>query len=331
MVNEEVASSEDLAAGTRRLRELRREVLQAVGEHGPNSEHAWTLQALLESESVSLIPPPGSSAAIMAYLQQLRSDLMQIRSERPGSGTALDAWNLYFNESERLGYSLTALEEYSPDEEVRFFSRVVWGIDGHAYWTGPRVFAMNGGRSRMPRRWWWERENQTQLKNQVRIWPTCGQAHCIAPTHNVAGAPGPGRRWTDTELIGKLQAYALKHGRSPSRKDWAKAGFEPTTGGFLYYFGSWNKALVSAGLELNRNDYTAEDCLKAIRFARQKLGHWPSHDEFIGLSRELNSRGLPGSMHSIRRNHGSWMNAKEKARHGDGSFAGRANLPGRDG
>jgi hypothetical protein len=56
--------------------------------------------------------------------------------------------------------------------------------------------------------------------------------------------------WDKAEIIGALQAFADRHGRSPTWVDWTRAGpNHPQTRTLYRYFRSWNQALHRAGLQ----------------------------------------------------------------------------------
>lgn len=267
---------------------------------------------MLTAAENKILPKSDDHAGVTAYLQQLRTDLLATRAENPGF--ALDAFNLYFEESERLGRSLTALPEHSPDEGVRFFARVVHGTNGHAYWTGGKDFRGNVGNLVAPRRWWWRKE-VGELSRDVLIKPGCGQPHCIAPGHQLTSRRGDQQKYSEEEMLGKLQTVALRLGHPPSRADWIALEVKPSEKAYAYRFGGWTKALVRAGLQPNWREYSAEDCMRAIRYIRSKVGHWPSEDEFLAHKKELMAKAMPASMDPMIRLFGRYTAAREAAKH----------------
>lgn len=302
----------DLSKGTALLAQLRREELRALQEYGENSAQARRAGRMLFSAEIVILPDPTDAAAVTAYLQQLKADLDWTREHAPGYG--LDAFNLYYAEANRLGRNLSALPEYSPDEATRFFAKVVHGTGGHAYWTGGQDFFLNSGGQSRPSRWWY-RHAIGELSEKVLLKPGCGQPRCIAPGHQVEAAKGVARRFTEDELIGKLQAVALRLGHSPTREEWRELEMVPTTGTYEYTFGNWNGALGRAGLEPKKKEFSAEECLWAIRYVRSKLGRWPTVREFLAHSEQLIHKGLPGSAYPIDRHYGTFAKARDAAKH----------------
>jgi Homing endonuclease associated repeat len=58
------------------------------------------------------------------------------------------------------------------------------------------------------------------------------------------------RRWSQSEIIGSLQAWAAYHGRSPEYADWRYAGpYNPSALTVRKSLGSWPEALRIAGLD----------------------------------------------------------------------------------
>jgi Resolvase, N terminal domain/Recombinase/Homing endonuclease associated repeat/Recombinase zinc beta ribbon domain len=56
--------------------------------------------------------------------------------------------------------------------------------------------------------------------------------------------------WTDTEIIGALQAWADANGRSPRSQEWLRSGLDqPSSKTVLTHFKTWSQALRQAGLQ----------------------------------------------------------------------------------
>ena len=60
-------------------------------------------------------------------------------------------------------------------------------------------------------------------------------------------------------LISELQRFELENGRNPRTYDMQNKFGYPAAGTYTNYFGSWNNALIAAGLEINHLDGT-ETC-----------------------------------------------------------------------
>lgn len=199
------------------------------------------------------LPEPRSRQA-HEHVKHLRDELHRIRAEKPGSGYALDAYVRYMREASLLGLNPTALPQYSPFEEDRFFARVVDGPDGHRYWINQEMrFDLNDGRTRNPRRWWWEHHHQTALHDYQDVIPTCGERRCINPSHCQTGRSHARRKYTDLQMIGALQVATMRLGRPPTEQEWIDSGHKPSSTTFGLRFGTWNKSLIAAGLEPNPN------------------------------------------------------------------------------
>lgn len=248
---------------------------------------------------------------------------MQRLDAKGKPGPALDAYNRMNAEAHRLGRDLTALNPYLEDEAERFFSRIIRGADGHAYWhlgvgrgrTGPS-FELNDGRGQAPGRWWWEHETGATLTINDVIRPTCGALNCINPTHAQC-SPRSSRRFSDQHMLGKLQVVALRLGHAPSTVEWRRGGHEPTDSVYYLRFGSWTAALQAAGLtprphQATPNAVTAADCLKSIRRARHILNRWPTTLDFERLSPQLRAVGLPGNPKTIKKYCGGTWDAALK-------------------
>lgn len=194
-----------------------------------------------------------------------------------------------FRASVAAGRPLDSLDTYDPNEERRFFSRVIQGPDGHCYWaTRGRVFHANGGRQINAARWWFFHLNGERGRGVLR--PACGEANCIHPHHQVWVPWDEFRRfWTDGTLIGLLQVAASRLGRSPQAVEWDRQRREGQPSSSLYdvRFGGWAKALAAAGLEpapLSGTQFTitwtAEKILDVLRADLAKRGRRPTMDEW---------------------------------------------------
>lgn len=108
------------------------------------------------------------------------------------------------------------------------------------------------------------------------------------------------------ELISSLQDLAKQLGRSPYVTDVGKNGL-PAFQAYANAFGSWNKALKAAGLELNTNrgEYTEERLLWDLRDLAEELGRTP-------VKRDLKGRKT-ASVRKYVQVFGSWNDALKAA------------------
>jgi DNA invertase Pin-like site-specific DNA recombinase len=80
-------------------------------------------------------------------------------------------------------------------------------------------------------------EVRVDLREWARSAPQEGRKH------------PPNRKWPRAEILGALQAWADKHGRSPRFSDWRQSGpFHPSSLTVRKQFGTWPDALCQAGL-----------------------------------------------------------------------------------
>lgn len=72
-------------------------------------------------------------------------------------------------------------------------------------------------------------------------------------------------RWTEQQIIDRMRAWAALHGRAPKKREWYQGAHDegtsqrgpadadyPHTNVVLAHFGTWNKAVIAAGLTPNR-------------------------------------------------------------------------------
>lgn len=250
-------------------------------------------------------------------IEAYREDMQ--RTDTPGNmGRALDAYNRLVAESERLGRSLSALDPYLEDEVERFFSRVIYGADGHAYWPRRGNFDL-GGSSTHPRRWWWGHVNGALASKTIALTSLCGEPNCIRPEHCGIASRERARLFSDQQMIGSIQVVAMRLGYVPRGQEWDKAGYRPSVGVYAQRFGSFQRAVRAAGLEMRTvkraNRFTREDCVNAITFSRHNLNRWPTHSDFLRLRDELAKRDLPIEPKTILRHFKAktWAEAMERA------------------
>jgi hypothetical protein len=130
-------------------------------------------------------------------------------------------------------------------------------------------------------------------------------------------------RITEQELIAALQALSDKLGRSPCFEDMIEDGrYGAAT--YLYRFGSWNQALIVAGLQ-PRPDQTDQipdrDLIIELRRLSGELGHLPKRKEMENMGR------YSGATYYDR--YGSWRESLSKAGFSEDSDTKEAHLTAR--
>jgi hypothetical protein len=93
--------------------------------------------------------------------------------------------------------------------------------------------------------------------------------------------------FSDKRLLELLREFSLRHGKTPAARNAGKNGI-PSTTTYLVRFGSWNKAILAAGLQPLRdgaytgpNKYTEGELLAALRAFAQRLGYIPTANDMI--------------------------------------------------
>lgn len=87
-----------------------------------------------------------------------------------------------------------------------------------------------------------------------------------------------------------------------------KAQADPSVDTITNVFGSWNDALEQAGLDIQPDQYTEEECIEALRYIAKELGRSPTVREYRTHRRptdpslrSISGRScLPGVRHRIR-------------------------------
>lgn len=210
-------------------------------------------------------PAPEEWLAFHAYLggrsyRELDALFRDLRSEYADDPTPRK-WArqsaCYFARSVRAcqeGRPLDQLRIYSPDEEERFWAQTIDGPDGHVYWQGSQTFRDNGGGYQNPQRWVWQRTHG-KLDYGEQIVSGCGTENCVAAEHlrHRPRRERAGYGMSDEQVIGGLQALALRLGHAPSARDWNEAGHKLGAAGVAWRFGkTWPRALAAAGLRAQR-------------------------------------------------------------------------------
>jgi hypothetical protein len=237
---------------------------------------------------------------------------------------AASEWERRFREQVRAGNPPDQLRRFCSDEVERFWARTIPGMDGHVYWDAGRQFRRNDGKTRRPVRWVWEHVHGP-LPMTTDVWTTCGEPNCVAVEHLTAGRSAR-RDWYRTEqIIGAIQVQAMRLGRPPNQKEWQKVGAHPSSTVIVGRFGSWDKAIASAGLDpakiqRNRGGGTKfqmtppERIIGALQHFAETFGHTPSswdwHTKHSGWVREHH---YPVARTIRRLGQGSWPEALRRA------------------
>lgn len=119
------------------------------------------------------------------------------------------------------------------------FDRVQSGVSPHNFCSRSCAVAVNN--QRFPKRGIGPREcANNSCKNLVKGWLKYCSAEC---------REGVRRRFTKKELILSIQNTVNSFGRTPAKREVVNLA-----GACVYYFGSWNNAIVAAGFTPNRSD-----------------------------------------------------------------------------
>jgi hypothetical protein len=118
--------------------------------------------------------------------------------------------------------------------------------------------------------------------------------------------------WERGEIIGALQAFADRHGRSPTWVDWTRAGPNHPQARTLYrHFKNWNQALRRASLQAVppplHCTWDEQEIIRALRASARKRGRPPMSTEW--------ARAKPGhpSADTVRAHFGHWSDALRAA------------------
>ncbi len=228
------------------------------------------------------------------------------------------AYERYWRQACAEGRPPDSLVKISGPEKERFFDAIIPGIDGHNYWGGGYRFRLDTGGQREPRYWWYEHLHGKLPRGSLK--PTCGELHCITPTHQqfVSWAEIK-QRFTDQQLIGALQVVVMRLGHSPTVLEYnMERGRGPTGTIIAQRFGGWSKALQAAGYEPSQktvHGWTREQCIAGIEFVAGLIGHAPGDREYRAHAAQLKEQGLPVGTASVRKYVGAatWAVALKKA------------------
>ena len=224
------------------------------------------------------------------------------------SSHAAEAFEHLLKTSVRVGEPIDGLRHTVRDEVARFFSQVIPGPEKHCYWIGSKYgFLRNDRKSRVPRKWWWEHLHGVQPTN-FDVVATCGDEACINPDHCRGGVGLRHQRYAEEEMLRLLRERASRLGRAPRIKEWDEWRWSPGTFVYRHRFGSWDKALIAAGLTPSfggeGTKATLELCLLSVKAAKDVLGRWPNYNEFRydeAVRVRLTELNLPRSIHSVKR------------------------------
>jgi hypothetical protein len=119
--------------------------------------------------------------------------------------------------------------------------------------------------------------------------------------------------YTEEDLLQSLKSFYILNNRAPTVRDFRGNPDYPNSNTIASKFGSWNNALILAGLKTNNSpgipyyDCTEEGIIKAIQNFVEKYDILPTSKQFI------NSDGKYPSNHSVRRIFSTWNAAIEAA------------------
>ena len=115
--------------------------------------------------------------------------------------------------------------------------------------------------------------------------------------------------YTNRELLGILRALSKELGRTPMMKDLIPRKNLPEATVFKDRFGSWNKTLEIAGLEVKYffRKWTKEDIIKWLRYKYDELGKTP------GI-RDFDADPKAPAKNTVRKLFGNWTNALREAK-----------------
>lgn len=235
-------------------------------------------------------------------------------SMNPSSRITAAEWEAWFREECRAGRPPDALNRRIENEWERFISRIISGVDGHAYWPSERNFVRNDGGTRKPAYYWIE-HIRGPIEDRAVIKPTCGELHCIAPPHQrVVSWSEVKMRYTDAQCIGALQLAAMRLGFTPTEHGYRDLGLKPEGRMIAARFGGWDAAVRVACLPPAERKapsafsqrWSDDDLVAALRGKVAELGSVPS-----GRWWDLN--GVVPSRHTLSRRFGGWRQALEAA------------------
>jgi len=97
------------------------------------------------------------------------------------------------------------------------------------------------------------------------------------------------------QILELLKQQAAILGHAPKKEWWKASGLKPCVSTIQNVFGSWNKALIAAGLEINQGIVTRQILLNDIERVKNELGRYPNVIDYRRLGKYTNIV-----------NHGGW-------------------------
>ncbi len=115
-------------------------------------------------------------------------------------------------------------------------------------------------------------------------------------------------KYTNEMLIESLRGLKLKLGRNPTSLDLGKKNNVPERCVFEDRFGSWNNALIAAGLNINcyYRKWGKEDIVKWLKYKYDEFGETP------GI-RDFDADPQAPAKNTVRKLFGNWTNAIREA------------------
>lgn len=111
------------------------------------------------------------------------------------------------------------------------------------------------------------------------------------------------KKYTKEQLLFYLQKFAKILKKTPKIVDMNKSKKFPSGSTYMARFGSWNKALMQANLNVNlKKQFSKKDLIEDLKSLSKELGHTPK-------AIDLSSKKWMASSSTYRKYFGSWKNA----------------------
>lgn len=106
--------------------------------------------------------------------------------------------------------------------------------------------------------------------------------------------PGPGERWSQSQMLGSLQRFADREHRPPRARDCRALEGLPSLATLRGSFGSFPSALRAAGLipRRRRKRWTPAEAADACLAFRRRNGRWPDETDLLRNRGYLPSRAV---------------------------------------